>query len=107
MLFTFPSVSFPALSSNLLPHAAAAAAGKAITGIGISMSALHLLHASKECQRHRLAGLSLLQTSDAIPRLHHLLKARQVYQVRDSVLHRSTPFTFLGRKKGMRAQATA
>ena len=44
---------------------------------------------------------------DAIPRLHHLLKAGQVYQVGESVLHRSTPFTFLGRKKEMRTQATA
>jgi hypothetical protein len=29
-------------------------------------------------------------TGDAIPRLHHLLKAGQVYQVGESVLHRAT-----------------
>jgi hypothetical protein len=37
-------------------------------------------------------------TGDAIPRLHHLLKAGQVYQIGEPVLHSSTPFTFLGRK---------
>src|SRR5512136_470400 len=40
---------------------------------------------------------------DAIPRLHHLLKARQVHQVGDSVLHRSIPLTLLGRKRGPRS----
>ncbi len=46
-------------------------------------------------------------TGDAIPRPHHLLKTGQVHQVGESVLHKSAPFTYLGRKGEMRPQATA